>query len=443
MTRVGQPVHRITGVSLVDGTVADVTVENGIVTAVDPATASVDPTDAPVGPATAPVGPASAGVDPAGAAGEAGGDGDLSLPGWLLLSATTEPHAHLDKAFSWRGCEQTYGDLRAAIASWCAYAETVTGEDVYRRARRALSAYLANGCTTVRTHADILPGPEPLRGIEAMTRLRDEVRELMDVQVAVLIPEGTPEPLIAGAIALGVDVLGGCPHLCADPVAETTCLLDLAERFGLPVDLHTDEQLGTDVLSIRELCRQVRARGLRQRVIASHCVSLGSLEPEQLADVIAEVRAAGIGIVSLPITNLYLQGREHARFRPRGLPALRALLDAGVDVAAGGDNLRDPFNPMGRADPFETASLLITAGHLDAASALATVTDGGRTALGLPQGGPAVGACANFVAVRADSLTDALAGPGDARIVVHNGRLVSRTVVDRQTALTTSVARPR
>ena len=168
---------------------------------------------------------------------------------------------------------------------------------------------------------------------------------------------------------------------------------------------------------------------------ASHCVSLGSLEPELLAEVIAEVRAAGLGIVSLPITNLYLQGRDHPRSRPRGIPALRALLDAGIDVAAGGDNLRDPFNPMGRADQFETTSLLITAGHLDAESALGAVTSGGRTVLGLPPAGPTVGANANLVAVKAESLADALAGPGDARIVIHNGRLVGRTTVDRETAL--------
>ncbi|GAB3863420.1 hypothetical protein GCM10028822_43190 [Hymenobacter terrigena] len=56
--------------------------------------------------------------------------------------------------------------------------------------------------------------------------------------------------------------------------------------------------------------------------------------------------------------------------------------------------------------------------------------------VGLPPAGPTVGARANFVAVQAASLADALAGPGDARIVVHNGRIVSRTTVDRRTALT-------
>ncbi len=74
------------------------------------------------------------------------------------------------------------------------------------------------------------------------------------------------------------------------------------------------------------------------------------------------VARAGLGIVTLPITNLYLQGRDATHAAPRGITAVRRLLEAGIPLAAGGDNLRDPFNPAGRADPFETTSLLMTAG---------------------------------------------------------------------------------
>ena len=89
---------------------------------------------------------------------------------------------------------------------------------------------------------------------------------------------------------------------------------------------------------------------------ASHCVSLGMQPVERAAGDAEAVAAAGIAVVALPATNLYLQGRDHQQAMPRGLTAVRALLDAGVTVAAGADNLQDPFNPMGRACPFETAA---------------------------------------------------------------------------------------
>ena len=36
--------------------------------------------------------------------------------------------------------------------------------------------------------------------------------------------------------------------------------------------------------------------------------------------------------------------------------ATRTLLAAGANVAAGGDNVRDAFDAVGRADPLETAA---------------------------------------------------------------------------------------
>ena len=49
---------------------------------------------------------------------------------------------------------------------------------------------------------------------------------------------------------------------------------------------------------------------------------------------------------------------------------MTALREAGATVAAGGDNLRDPFHPVGRGDALEVAALMVTCGHLDPAAAL-------------------------------------------------------------------------
>jgi cytosine/creatinine deaminase len=115
----------------------------------------------------------------------------------------------------------------------------------------------------------------------------------------------------------------------------------------------------------------------------------------------------------------------------RGLTALRPLLDAGVTVAGGGDNLRDPFNPVSRADPLETASLLVTAGHLTPEEAYTAVSTGARAAMGLPEVQVAPGFPAELLAIQASSLGEAIAG-GTSRVVLHQGRMVSRTTVTRE-----------
>jgi cytosine deaminase len=106
------------------------------------------------------------------------------------------------------------------------------------------------------------------------------------------------------------------------------------------------------------------------------------------------------------------------------LTALDALIAAGVLVAAGGDNVQDPFNPMGKADPLEAASLLVTAGHLDVAVAFGAVSDSGRRVMGIDARGISEGAPADLVAVPGQTLREAMAEADPRRIVVRRGEVV-------------------
>jgi cytosine/creatinine deaminase len=96
-----------------------------------------------------------------------------------------------------------------------------------------------------------------------------------------------------------------------------------------------------------------------------------------------------------------------------------------VRVAGGADNVRDPFNPLGRCDPLETAALLVSAGHLTLEESLDAVTNGARSVLHLPPAGPVPGAAADLLAVRADTVGEAIAFASPDRYVLHAGRLVA------------------
>jgi cytosine deaminase len=279
----------------------------------------------------------------------------------------------------------------------------------------------------VRTHVDL----GRLDVVEEILAVRAETADSVTVQVVALAAPDHPDAQITAALELGADLVGGAPHLADDPHAETLRLLGLAEAAGAGVDLHTDEQLHPDVLSLVSLARVVIDRRFAPPVTASHCVSLGLLPPDRLKAVIDVLLEAGIGIVALPITNLYLQGRGLPTSPPRGLTAVRALLDAGVPVAAGGDNIRDPFNPMGRADPLEAASLLVTAGHLSTAEAYAAVSTGARRVLGLSPAGSTAGMAADLLAIRAATLAEAVGEAGPERTVVRAGRVIGSTRVIR------------
>jgi cytosine deaminase len=181
-------------------------------------------------------------------------------------------------------------------------------------------------------------------------------------------------------------------------------------------------------MDLTELVRQI-GDGFPHGATASHCVSLGNQPAAVQAEVAAAVAASGVAIVTLPIANLYLQGRDIPTATPRGLTALPALLSAGVVVAGGGDNIQDPFIPVGRADPLLTAQYLVVAGQLAPSTAYELVGAKARAVMGLPPLAVAPGFPGDLVAVAGSSLREAIANASQDRLVFRGGRLVSRTRV--------------
>lgn len=356
------------------------------------------------------------------------------LGGRLVLPAAAEPHAHLDKAYTADIVANPAGDLLGAIVAWSAHRATLTVDDIATRAEAAVRASVANGFTAIRTHVD-LGADIGLRGIEALCAVRERVRNMVDLEIVVLAAgaifgwsEAEQIHAVREALAMGADTVGGAPFLDGEPVASIERLVQVAVDHGARIDLHTDETLDTSVLTLRDYARLVGDAGLQGRAAASHCVSLG-MQPESVQREVAELCATNdVSIVTLPQTNLFLQAREHRTASPRGLTAIAALRAAGVNVAGGADNLQDPFNTVGRADPLETAALLVMAGHLPTDVAYDLVSNASRRALGLEPVGLHVGSPAELLAVDAPSVRGAVASAPAGRMVFHQGRLVAQTV---------------
>jgi cytosine deaminase len=197
------------------------------------------------------------------------------------------------------------------------------------------------------------------------------------------------------------------------------------------VDLHVDETLDHTMLTLREYCRLLEEFPLGAPTAASHCVSLSMQPPDVQSEIAQAAARAGVDIVALPQTNLFLQGREFATGMPRGITPVDVLREHGVRVSAGGDNVQDPFNPVGRSDPLETAALMIMAAHQLPHKALELVTSSARSLMGLPPAGAEIGAVADFVVIDARNERQAIADAPLARRTYRRGRLTAVTQVHR------------
>jgi cytosine deaminase len=357
----------------------------------------------------------------------------LDLSGYVLTPSFVEPHAHLDKAFLADRVFNPAGDLMGAIRGLEAVRDTITHDDIVERATRAAMLMSQNGVTVVRTHADTTISGG-LTSVLALLEAKRRCAHFIDIQVAMLLEwpvtgtEGAERRSLANdAIAAGVDVIGGCPHLDPNPRQAVDYLLALAIEHDLPLDLHADENLRPDSCDLEHLADIVLGQNIVHRMNASHCVSISVQSDSDIRRISEKVAAANISVTALPQTNLFLQGRGISSAIPRAITPVNALLHAGVTVAAGADNLQDPFNLMGRGDPLEIASLMVIAAHTSPTVAHHMITQASSIVVTGKSNELKVGNLANMVATKATTLRESIAMEPPDRHVVYGG-----VVIDNQ-----------
>ena len=355
----------------------------------------------------------------------------IDLEGYVLTAGFVEPHAHLDKAFLADRVDNPEGDLMGAIIGLDAIRSTITFDDIVNRATQAAIALSHNGVTAIRTHADVtLEGG--LTPLLALLETKRRCAHFIDIQVAMLLEwpltgeQGKLRQALAlDAIAAGADIIGGCPHLDENPAQAVDILLQLAHDHNLPLDLHADENLRPTSHDLETLADMALRTSPTVPLNASHCVALSvhsDTDIERIADKVAQ---ASISVTALPQTNLFLQSRDDRARKLRAITPIDVLRTHGVTVAAGADNVQDPFNPVGRLDPLETASLLVMAAHQSTHNAYDMVTS---SAAAVFYGQPRtveVGHIADLVAVPALNARQAIAMGPAQRIVIKHGKLLT------------------
>jgi cytosine deaminase len=356
------------------------------------------------------------------------------MGGRIVFPCFTDMHTHLDKGQIWGRSPNPDGTFAGALATVARDRETRwTAMDVRRRMDFALRSAFAHGTRAIRTHLDSLPPQETIswpvfEELRAVWAGRIELQAACLVPVDLVAPEGW-FPTLAARVAAAKGVLGCVTFPVPDLARRLDAFFGLAARHGLDADFHVDETLDPASATLREIARAVRRADFPGRVVAGHCCSLSTQDEAEALHTIDLVAEAAIGVVSLPLCNLYLQDRVAGRTpRRRGVTLVHEMAAQGVSVAFASDNTRDPFYAYGDLDMVEVMREATRIAHLDHSAedwALAFVKTPSdlcrfRVPCLLP-GNPA-----DFVLFDARSWTELLARPQSDRIVVRAGRAIDR-----------------
>jgi cytosine deaminase len=361
----------------------------------------------------------------------------VDLRGGIVFPCFADLHTHLDKGHTWERCPNPNGTFAGALATVEQDTSRWTATDLYRRMEFGLKCSYAHGTKALRTHLDS-GGDLASLSFEVMKTLQQEWRDRMLLQAVCLVSLDTyltpAGEKLANLVVEQGGVLGGVAYLNPDIDRQIERVVAIAKDRKLDLDLHTDETNDPNSNVLQRVAAAALRQGFKGQIVCGHCCSLAVQAAAEVEKTIDLVKRAKIGIVSLPLCNLYLQDSVPNRTpRWRGVTLLHELKQAEVPVAIASDNCRDPFYGYGDHDALEILSWSTKIAHLDRPFGdwCRAITTTPADLMGLPAVGRiGVGLPADLVIFKARHYSELFSRSQRDRIILRTGQAIDTTLPD-------------
>jgi len=363
---------------------------------------------------------------------------EINAEGGLVTESFVNTHLHLCKVWTLSRMDELalrdyhgegMGKAMTAIERAREVKRGLDRDTMIGQARRAAALAALHGNLHVRAFADVdsIAGVE---GVEALLEVRDEFRGIVDIQVVafpqdgIIKDPGTAE-LMREAMGLGADVVGGIPWIeftDEEAARHISICFDLAQEFDRDVSMLLDDAGDPSLRTLEMMATEALRRGWQGRALAHHCRAMSQYPLPYFYRLVETLKRAGVGVVSDPHT-----GPLHAR--------VKDLIESGVLVSLGQDDISDAYYPFGRNNMLEVAFLashllwMTTRAEIDRLYDLVTV-DAARC-INVPDFGLAPGAAAHFVVLDQPDELEALRFHAAPVRVISHGRLVDAAAMER------------
>ncbi len=299
-------------------------------------------------------------------------------------------HTHLDKAYLITPPLLSVGHL-SLEKKWeysKKYKENYTKEDLYKRMCRGIERMLQQGVKLMLSHVDVdstVKLSTVKVGLQVKKKYQKKIKILLATQSLQGILDKEERYWFEKSCDL-VDVIGGLPSKDWPRKEDhIDLLLKMAKSQNKLVSIHIDQENNPNEKETELLAKKTIEHGMEGKVIGVHATSLAAQEKKERKRIAKLLKTAGISIAICPSSALSTKMLPFSAPLHNAIAPVNDLLEAGVNVCLGTDNIYDLFMPFGDGDLWLETRFLMEANRfydLEKVAKIASIN--GRKALGLP-----------------------------------------------------------
>jgi cytosine/adenosine deaminase-related metal-dependent hydrolase len=196
----------------------------------------------------------------------------------------------------------------------------------------------------------------------------------------------TENRLLRDALELDMlDAIGGLPRIDSPyQQAHLDEILYLGKNYNKRVHVHVD-QLNCNLEKETELlARRVMHAGIEGKVTAVHGISIACHEKDYRRDVYKMSADAGLSFVTCPTAWIDSRRKETLTPTHNAITPVEEMLEHGLIVAIGSDNIHDVYKPYSTGDMSTELKFLLEALHMYDPKVLSEIaTTNGRLVIGM------------------------------------------------------------
>ncbi|KPA11691.1 N-acyl-D-amino acid deacylase, partial [Candidatus Magnetomorum sp. HK-1] len=216
--------------------------------------------------------------------------------------------------------------------------------------------------------------------IKTLIELRKEFQDQINIEIAVQPLEGVLDKksrkFFEQACELA-DLIGGLPSKDRPmPEKHLDIIMDMAKSMNKKIDVHIDQENNPFENETELLALKTIEHGLEGYVSGVHAISLSAKPPSEQDRIIKLLKEANLNIIVCPAAGISMKQLDLHVPSHNSIAPVGKLIDSGIKVFMGIDNIADLFMPLADADMwFECRLLMESCRFYDLEKVAEIVTD--------------------------------------------------------------------